>query len=133
MRKLGALLPIVAVALLMSAPAAALAPSSGIAGVVRNTTCPGPCLSSPPPPPLYTGDGLIVKIRDRGSDHVVARLHPADGHFSAAVGPGSYHVRALIRFKGQGSSNCWKGSARNVGIVDQGARVRLTVHNDCVV
>jgi hypothetical protein len=128
------LIAVVVGCLAFASPALGWAPASGgISGVVRNTTCPGPCQVPPAPAPLYTGDGLVVKIRDRGTHEVIARLHPKDGRFTAQVGPGSYHVRALIRFEGQGESNCWSGSARNVGIVDRGVRVRLTVHNDCIV
>jgi hypothetical protein len=130
----GLTLAIVAGCLTFAADApAVLAAAGGISGVVRNTTCPGPCQVPPAPAPRYTGDGLVVKVRDRATHEVVARLHPKDGRFSVPVGPGSYHVRALIRFTGQGPSNCWSGSARNVGIVDKGVRVRLTVHNDCIV
>jgi hypothetical protein len=108
-------------------------PSGGISGEVRNTTCPGPCQTPPPPTPLYTGDGLVVKIRDRSTHELYAVLHPKDGTFAIDAPPGRYHVRALIHFKGQGHESCWSGSAKNVGIVDHGAFVRLTVHNDCVV
>ena len=132
MRRLAFAFLIAACAVAATPAGAAFTPSSGIDGVVRNTTCPGPCVDPPPPAPLYTGDGLIVKIRDRATHDVVARLHPKDGRFHADVGPGSYHVRALIRAGGS-PSQCWSGSSRNVGIVDRGARVRLTVHNDCIV
>jgi hypothetical protein len=109
------------------------APSSGISGEVRNTTCPGPCQDPPPPAPLYTGDGLVVKIRDRATHELFAVLHPKDGTFKVAAGPGAYHVRAYIHFKGDHHHSCWSGSHTNVGIVDRGAFVSLTVHNDCIV
>jgi hypothetical protein len=129
-----ALLAICAAALSGVAPAFAgsSAPSSGISGVVRNTTCPGPCRQPPPPPPLYTGDGLVVKIRNRETHQLLAVLHPKDGRFSVEAGPGSYHVHAFIHSDGGGPS-CWHGSSRNVGIVDHSARVRLTVENRCIV
>ena len=106
--------------------------SSGISGVVRNTTCVGPCREPSGRAPLYTGDGLVVKIRNRGTHQLLAVLHPTDGRFAVDAGPGAYHVHAFVR-AAAGGPDCWQGSARNVGIVDRGARVRLTVHNGCVV
>jgi hypothetical protein len=120
-------------ALSIAASASATTPSPEISGVVRNTTCPGPCVSRRThPAPLYTGDGLIVKIRNRMTHQVIARLQPTDGTFAVDAGPGAYHVRALIR-EPQESPDCWRGSAKNVGIVDQAAWVRLTVRNRCIV
>ncbi len=75
----------------------------------------------------------MVKIRNRGTHKLLAVLHPKDGTFAVDAGPGRYHVHAYVRSTGQRPSNCWSGSAKNVGIVDHGARIRLTVHNDCIV
>jgi hypothetical protein len=108
-------------------------PPPGISGVVRNTTCPGPCQDPAPPAPLYTGAGLVVRIRDRSTHELFATLRPKDGRFGVDAPPGSYHLHAYIHSKDQGQYNCWSGSTKNVGIVDQGVRVRLTVHNDCIV
>ena len=108
-------------------------PPPGISGVVRNTTCPGPCQYPPPPAPLYTGDGLVVKIRDLSTHELFARLHPKDGRFGVDAPAGSYHVHAYVHFKDQGQYNCWRGSAKNVDIVDQRVRVELTVYNACIV
>ena len=120
----------------VAAPALAgsnVPPPSGISGEVRNTSCYGPCQDPPPPAPLYTGDGLVVKIRDRSTHELFAVLHPKDGRFGVDAPPGSYHVHAFVHFKGQGPDYCWRGSAKNVGIVDQGAYVKLTVYNRCIV
>jgi hypothetical protein len=95
--------------------------------VVRNTTCPGPCQSPPPPAPRYTGDGLVVRVRSAATHEIVAHATPKDGRFHFDVGPGLYVVHAHVEGK------CWKGSRRRAGIVDRGAWVRLTVHNECVV
>jgi hypothetical protein len=105
----------------------------GIDGVVRNTTCPGPCQVPPQPAPLYTGDGLVVKIRDLSTHELFARLHPKDGRFGIDTPAGAYHVHAFVHFKGQGRDQCWRGSAKDVDVVDQRVHVRLTVYNACIV
>ena len=121
----------VAVALASTTTAAPVAsgglPPSGISGVVRNTTCPGPCRHPAPPAPLYTGAGLTVRVRNLSTHELVGVEHPIDGRFHFDVGPGLFRVRARV------DGECWQGSSRKAGIVDSGVRVRLTVRNGCVV
>lgn len=129
----------VALAALGAVPAAfaggnAPPPPGTIKGVVRNVTCAGPCRVPPPPAPLYTGPGLTVTVKRLPSHDVVATLHPKDGRFAVEVGPGLYRVLARVEQPSPSTQpSCWQGSRRKVGLVDQGARVRLTVRNRCVV
>jgi len=108
-------------------------PPPGISGEVHNTSCAGPCQDPPPPAPLYQGDGLVVKIRDRDTHQLFATLHPKDGTFVIDTPPGRYHVHAYVHFKGEGHDGCWSGSAKNADVVDQRVHVELTVHNDCIL
>jgi hypothetical protein len=129
MRKLLAL----GAALMGLAIAPAVAPASegtGIKGVVLDTTCYGPCRVPPPPPPRYTGDGLIVTVRSLPDRDLVAKLHPKDGRFRVETPPGTYRVRARIGRE----PNCWQGEARRVEVrKGDFTRVRLHVYNACIV
>jgi hypothetical protein len=68
--------------------------SAGVAGVVLNSTCPGPCTEPPPPPQPYTGS-VIVTVR-RSSDGVqVASQAISDGRFRMRVARGVYDVSSV--------------------------------------
>ena len=127
------LLIIAFVAAVAALPVQAAAQGSGtgtIKGVVYDATCYGPCLYPPPPPKRYTHDNLLVKIRSLPDRELVAKLQPTDGRFQIEVAPGLYRVRAKIRHGGY----CWEGEARRAQVVeDQTARVRLHVHNACIL
>jgi hypothetical protein len=114
-------------------PVQAAAQGSGtgtIKGVVYDSTCYGPCQYPPPPPRLYTRDNLVVTVRSLPDRELVAKLHPTDGRFQIQVAPGPYRVRAKIRSGGY----CWEGEAKRVQVVeDQTTRVRLHVHNACIL
>lgn len=114
----------------MFAPAGA-AEKVSLRGVVLDSTCPGPCAQPPPPLPPYAGPNLVVSIRDLGTGEVLRRLRPADGRFSFRVPKGAYRVRAFVG--GQPQPNCYVGSQRRVEVGDAKVRVRLTIHNACVV
>jgi len=114
-------------------PVQAAAQGSGtgtIKGVVYDSTCYGPCQYPPPPPRPYTRDNLVVTVRSLPDRELVAKLHPTDGRFQIEVAPGPYRVRAKIRDGGY----CWEGEAKRVQVVeDQTTRVRLHVHNACIL
>ncbi|HEY2774347.1 MAG TPA: hypothetical protein VGK20_09900 [Candidatus Binatia bacterium] len=118
--------------LVLCAVAGADIATTGISGVVVNTTCAGPCAVPPPPPPLFTGDGLTVVIRSLPDHALVARLHPTDGHFGIETPPGLYKVRAFVGDPRM--PTCWAGSRRRV-LVEDGAvsHVRLKVANLCIL
>ncbi len=120
------LLLALALAVAVTEPVSATA-RSGIDGVVRDTTCAGPCRIPPPPPPLYTGGGLTVRVRDLATHEVVAEAHPKNGRFHLDGGPGHYRVHAKV------DDRCWQGSRKNVTLADTRAWVRLTVRNGCIV
>ncbi len=128
MRRSLAVIASLAAAAALAAPAATAAGNSGIRGSVVNTTCPGPCAYPPPPPPLYTGDGLTVRVRSLPGGQVVAVRHPKEGRFRIELPAGLYRVRAQVE------GRCWDGEAKRVRVYgDAFARVRLHVSNACVV
>jgi hypothetical protein len=87
-------------------------------------------VSYPPPPPLYTGDDLVVGIRSLPDRELVAVLHPKDGRFRIDLEAGYYRVRAFVRDGGA----CWEDDVKNVRVVqDQVTRVRLSVYNACIL
>jgi hypothetical protein len=117
------------VALAVPAQAAVGSETGTLRGAVYNTTCYGPCRYPPPPPPLYTGDNLVVKVRGLPDGKLAATLHPKDGRFRINLRPGIYRVRALVKDGGP----CWEGSAKKVKVAKgETTRVRLSVHNACI-
>jgi hypothetical protein len=125
MRKAMAALAIAALTV-TAASGAAGNPTHRITGGVRNVTCAGPC-STPPHPPLYTGDDLTVKAKRVSTDRLVAVRRPADGTFGIRVGRGHYRVSADVPGK------CWQGSHKKVRVKHGDTHVRLTVRNRCVL
>ncbi len=104
--------------------------STGITGVVKNLTCPGPCIT-PNPIPRYIGNDLTVAVRTYPELQLVARLFPTDGRFALELPPGFYRVRAFV---GNGKlPSCWKESAKYVRVnAGEVPHVRLEVKNTCV-
>jgi hypothetical protein len=90
------LLPIgvVLAAVALLAAQAPAARHSGIAGVILNTTCPGPCASPPPAPQKYTGQ-VTVSVRRVRDGKVVANKTVSDGSFRFRLGRGVYDVTAV--------------------------------------
>jgi hypothetical protein len=126
---------IIVLAFLALAPAgvspAAAARTSGIKGVVLNTTCPGPCRYPPPKPQPYTGSGLTVTVRRLPERRLVAVRQPTDGRFRIGVRKGRYRVKASV---GGSEPACWQGEAKRVRVsAGQFTRVRLHVYNACIV
>ena len=120
-------LVVLAIAALAATVASAVTTSPGhrINGAVRDLSCPGPC-RRPPHPPLYTGNGLTVKVKRLVSSRLVAVKHPRDGRFRVAVARGRYRVSADV------AGRCWTGSRRRVRVRGKNVHVRLTVKNDCL-
>lgn len=111
----------------LTVPADAGAPS-GIRGEVLNTTCYGPCSEPAPTPPRYTGEGLIVTVKELPDRARVAKLHPRNAAFELQVAPGAYRVRARVK------DECWSGQRRRVLVDDSGyTTVTLHVQNDCIL
>jgi hypothetical protein len=106
--------------------------SSGVLGVVLNTTCPGPCSLLPKPWPRYEGNNLVVVIRHLPDRELVVRLRPTDGRFGAELVPGAYRIRAAI--VPRDAQRCWEGETKKI-LVGDGVftRVRLHVNNACVL
>jgi hypothetical protein len=113
---------------LLVLPAGAGAGDTGtLRGVVRDTTCMGPCTWPPPPPQNYTGDGLTVRIRHLPDRETVAKLHPTDGTFRVHLPAGRYRVHAGVE------GDCWKGETKTREITTgELTRVRLHVYNTCI-
>jgi hypothetical protein len=125
MRKVFAALAIAALAATATGTAAGTT-THRLGGAVRNVTCAGPC-SAPRHPPLYTGDGLTVKVERVSTERVVAARHPDDGTFGIRVGPGHYRVSAAV------AGRCWRGSHKRVQVTDSRVHVRLTVRYACIL
>jgi hypothetical protein len=98
MRRLSILSALLCLALFAAAPADAGKKKhkkpSGIAGVVLNSTCFGPCIEPPPPQPLYTGQ-LTVTVTRVADGRLIASATPSDGRFRFRVKRGLYDVSAI--------------------------------------
>jgi hypothetical protein len=66
---------------------------SGVEGVVRDSSCAGPCAQPPPPEPVYTGTVTIDVRRTDGT--FIASQSTSDGHFRLRVKPGTYDVSSV--------------------------------------
>ena len=126
------LLVLCAALAMLPAALRAAASTSGVVGVVLNTTCPGPCALPPKPWPRYEGENLVVVIRHLPDRELVSRLHPTDGRFGAELVPGAYKVRAAI--VPRSARECWEGETKKILVTDGVlSRVRLHVNNSCVL
>lgn len=66
---------------------------SGVDGVVRDSTCYGPCAEPRPPEPVYQGSVTIEVRRTDGTQ--VASKTIGDGHFRLRLRPGTYDVSSV--------------------------------------
>jgi hypothetical protein len=67
---------------------------AGLAGVVRDASCPGACADPPPPQPVYSGPVTITVTRATDGDQVASKAI-SDGHFRIRLKRGSYNVSAV--------------------------------------
>jgi len=97
-RKPVAALLVLSLALIAAAPADAgkrgKKKPSGVAGVVLNATCFGPCIEPPPPEPTYTGQ-VTVNVNRASDGALVASSTPTDGKFRFRLKRGFYDVSAI--------------------------------------
>ena len=155
MRRLTVALLLLAVALVPAAPAEAgkhrkHKKRSGVAGVVLNATCYGPCAEPPPPQPVYTG--TVTVTASRASDGVqVASTTINDGRFRFRLKRGAYDVSSVppsppscqppMLCPAQGSSAntagiapCETGETQRVQVRrHRFTHVELHVQNVCIV
>jgi hypothetical protein len=67
---------------------------AGVAGVVLNSSCAGPCVEPPPPEPVYTGP-VTVTIQRASDGQQVASQAIGDGHFRLRLKRGFYDVSSV--------------------------------------
>jgi hypothetical protein len=100
--------------------------SSGIRGVVLDSSCAGPCIVGEEPQP-YPGSDLRVVIRRLPGQDVARRLSPKGGRFSTRLRPGLYRVNAYV------NASCWQGEAERVRVGRRFSSVILHVQNSCLL
>ncbi len=61
--------------------------------------------------PVYSGEGVTVNVRRRGSATVLATLPVVEGHFKIRLGPGEYVLHPHLP-----EEPCWSGSASTVTV-----------------
>jgi hypothetical protein len=135
--------------------------SSGIKGVLLNTTCPGPCLPPCPPcvaqpcperssragrarpcPAIACPDPCVPTQSPQpytGPDaHVVVR-RVSSGRVVARRAPTDGHFRVRLapgayRVHGYVAESCWVGQTQRAVVhAEHFTRLHLAVHNDCVL
>jgi hypothetical protein len=81
-------------------------------------------------PPVWSGEGGVVTVRERGSAKVLAKLPITEGHFSTPLGAGEYVLRPYLP-----EPKCWSGEPARI-TVDLATRgpvsAALDVSNSCV-
>jgi hypothetical protein len=115
----------------VAATAGARDGTGSVRGRVIDTTCPGPCNSGDQHRP-FTGDA-VVRIRSLPDRKLVAEVEVAKSRFQAELAPGRYRLRA-VPYPDQPRPNCWESKSRRADLSEaETTRVRLSVHNACVV
>jgi hypothetical protein len=56
-------------------------------------------------PPVYSGEGAVVKVRKRGSPRVLVTVPIVEGHFTVRLAPGEYMTRPHLP-----DPQCWTGT-----------------------
>lgn len=80
--------------------------------------------------PVYSGEGAVVNVRERGSATVLAQLPVVEGHFKIRLGPGEYVLHPYLP-----EESCWSGETERVKVT---AKTRgpipasLEVSDSCV-
>jgi hypothetical protein len=78
--------------------------------------------------PPYTGEGAEVIVRRAGSEQVLTRKVPREGHFSLRLPPGRYVLRAHVALP------CWEGERASVEVeAGHFAPLALEVFDPCAV
>jgi hypothetical protein len=81
--------------------------------------------------PIYSGEGVVINVRRRGSATVLARLSVVEGHFGIRLGPGAYVLHPYLP-----EAQCWSGVPAVVRVTRrQKSPVPATIDvvNSCVV
>jgi hypothetical protein len=80
--------------------------------------------------PVYSGEGGVVKVRNRGATTVLTTVPIVEGHFKVRLAPGEYMMRPFLP-----EPQCWAGTkiAVLVSTKLQGpVPASLWVENSCV-
>jgi hypothetical protein len=66
--------------------------------------------------PVYSGEGAVINVRERGSSQVLATLPVTEGHFQVRLGPGDYVLHPYLP-----EASCWSGEVERVKVTAKSA------------